>query len=332
MLLEHHFILQAGDIASLEHECDALSASFPDARIVFRRFFLGDARQAEYIPEHEGAVSVIVQPPLGGQSVAVWIYLVENAGSVKFRRGMSAVCDCGAEHLWHSGFLSDKSGSERQTAAILTDYEHRLDSEGMNIVSNCLRTWFFCRDIDHNYAGLVKARREYFDEVGLLPTTHYIASTGIAGDPVDSRHIVQLDTWSFRGAVTQRYLHASDKMNPTYEYGVTFERGVMAHYSGKDHCIISGTASIDSKGNVLHVGDVKAQTYRMWENVGALLSEGGMSWENLSMALVYLRNPSDYETVAPMFASRFPKLQYVMLHAPVCRPDWLIEMECIAIK
>ena len=95
------------------------------------------------------------------------------------------------------------------------------------------------------------------------------------------------------------------------------------------HVLISGTASIDNRGDVLHVGDVVSQTLRMWENVKTLLAEGGSRWSEVKMMLVYLRNVSDYSAVAPMFADKFPDIPYVILHAPVCRPDWLIEMECL---
>ena len=121
-------------------------------------------------------------------------------------------------------------------------------------------------------------------------------------------------------------------MNPTYEYGVTFERGVRVKYGDRSHYYISGTASIDNKGNVLHVGDIKAQTYRMWKNVEKLLEEGGSSMNDVMEMLVYLRDMADYETVRALFDGRFPRTPKVFLLAPVCRPTWLIEMECVALK
>jgi len=33
-----------------------------------------------------------------------------------------------------------------------------------------------------------------------------------------------------------------------------------------------------------------------------------------------------------MFAQRFPDIPVVITLAPVCRPTWLIEMECMAIR
>jgi enamine deaminase RidA (YjgF/YER057c/UK114 family) len=106
---------------------------------------------------------------------------------------------------------------------------------------------------------------------------------------------------------------------------------VRVDYAGRAHCIISGTASIDNKGQIVHPGDVQAQTRRMWENVEALLAEGGARWGDIAQATVYLRNPSDYGLVADMLAEKLKGIPYVILHAPVCRPGWLVEMECMAL-
>jgi enamine deaminase RidA (YjgF/YER057c/UK114 family) len=148
--------------------------------------------------------------------------------------------------------------------------------------------------------------------------------------PAATPAIVQMDALAIEGAFTQRYLYARTHLSPTYDYGVTFERGVRIDAGGHHATLISGTASIDHKGNILHEGDVTAQTRRMWENVEALLDEAGDAWSDVRMMLVYLRNREDAALVKPLFDERFPDTPKVFLHAPVCRPGWLVEMECIA--
>jgi enamine deaminase RidA (YjgF/YER057c/UK114 family) len=130
----------------------------------------------------------------------------------------------------------------------------------------------------------------------------------------------------------QRYLYAPTHLNPTYEYGVTFERGTRMEYGDRTHLIISGTASIDNQGNVLHVGDIVKQAQRMCENVETLLAEGGASFNDVMQIIIYLRDTADYETVKQFFSERFPHIPSVITLAPVCRPTWLIEMECWAVK
>ena len=80
------------------------------------------------------------------------------------------------------------------------------------------------------------------------------------------------------------------------------------------------------------MGDIVRQTERMWENVQALLAEAETSFDDVAQIIVYLRDPADYATVKALFDKRFPLTPYVITLAPVCRPTWLIEMECLAIK
>ena len=127
-------------------------------------------------------------------------------------------------------------------------------------------------------------------------------------------------------------MYALTHLNPTIEYGVTFERGTVVEYGDRAQAFISGTASIDNKGQVVHVGDIVRQTHRMWENVDALLAEAEMNLaEHAAQITVYLRDTADYVTVRDLFAARFPHVPTVITLAPVCRPEWLIEMECIAV-
>lgn len=80
----------------------------------------------------------------------------------------------------------------------------------------------FVRDVDTQYAGMVKARKENFAEQGLTEQTHYISSTGIGGLPADTRALVQMGTYALTGfePSQQRYLYAPTHLNPTYEYGL----------------------------------------------------------------------------------------------------------------
>ena len=190
------------------------------------------------------------------------------------------------------------------------------------------------RDVDTQYNGLVKSRRECFTEQGLTSDTHYIASTGIGGTPADPKALIQLGAYALTGfqPQQQRYLYAPTHLNRTSDYGVTFERGTLMKYGDRNHAYISGTASIDNHGEVLYVGDIKRQTERMWENVEKLLEEGGMSYSDVMQIVVYLRDGADYQVVDNMFKTRFPDIPYVVTLAPVCRPTWLVEMECIAVK
>lgn len=308
---------------------------FWGAQYIMKRYFLSDSTNQQPLMRQQKniSVSLIQQQPLDGTKIAAWLYL-QSGVEVREQNGAVVVSHNGYQHLWKMGMVKNQGDSARQTEELLTEYEAMLSKFNATLAENCIRTWFFVRDVDTNYHGLVVARRENFIQQGLTEKTHYISSTGIGGSPADTKALVQLGTYAITGLEPeqQHYLYAPTHLNPTYEYGVTFERGTVVEYGDREHVFISGTASINNKGEVVHVGDIINQTQRMWENVEALLKEGETSWEDVMQIVVYLRDTADYEVVRQLFAERFPHIPTVITLAPVCRPTWLVEMECIAVK
>ena len=308
---------------------------FWGAQYIMKRYFLSDSTNQQPLMRQQKniSVSLIQQQPLDGTKIAAWLYL-QSGVEVREQNGAVVVSHNGYQHLWKMGMVKNQGDSARQTEELLTEYEAMLSKFNATLAENCIRTWFFVRDVDTNYHGLVVARRENFIQQGLTEKTHYISSTGIGGSPADTKALVQLGTYAITGLEPeqQHYLYAPTHLNPTYEYGVTFERGTVVEYGDREHVFISGTASINNKGEVVHVGDIVLQAQRMWENVEALLKEGETGWEDVMQIVVYLRDTADYEVVRQLFAERFPHIPTVITLAPVCRPTWLVEMECIAVK
>jgi enamine deaminase RidA (YjgF/YER057c/UK114 family) len=81
----------------------------------------------------------------------------------------------------------------------------------------------------------------------------------------------------------------------------------------------------------VHPGDVRRQLDRTLANVDALLRSGGARIEDMTHFLVYLRDPSDYQIAQSYLDERFPQIPRLLLRGAVCRPEWLIEVEGIAI-
>ena len=307
---------------------------------VFKRFFLSDAaNQTTYLlsvlgERTTGALSIVEQPPLDGTKIALWVYLQKGVQAQTLSNGLVEVKHGEYRHLWTAYNFNQASNSEEQTRILLNDYIAQLEEQGCRLADNCIRTWFFVQNVDVNYMGVVKARNEVFATQNLTKNTHFIASTGIAGRHANPKVFVQMDAYAVEGLNPEQvhYLYASTHLNPTYEYGVSFERGTYIDYGDRRQVFISGTASINNKGEIVHPGDVCKQTERMWENVETLLKEAECSFEHVQHLLVYLRDISDYSVVSEMFEKRFPTIPKVYLLAPVCRPGWLVEMECMAVK
>lgn len=308
------------------------------AKPVFKRYFLSDAtNQRPLMPQDDSCtVSYIQQPPLDGSKLALWLYLQRGTEVIPSadRLNSTVVRHNGYEHVWTMNMTTTEGSSYGQTETLLVRYGKLLESYDMTVEENCIRTWFFVRDVDTQYKGLVVARWENFTLHGLTPETHYVASTGIGGNPSDPKSIIQMGCYALKGfkPEQQRYLYAATHLNRTSEYGVTFERGTLLKFGDRNHAIISGTASINNKGEVMHEGNIEMQTRRMWENVEKLLEEAGMTMDNAAQLIVYLRDGSDFEKVRSLFHEKYPNIPTVFTLAPVCRPSWLIEMECMAIQ
>ncbi len=304
---------------------------------VMVRFFLSDAanQAAEVRAIDFGcAVSVVEQSPVAGMKVAAWIWLQEGVEVKAEKGGYYAVAHGGYTTLLRTSACEPGLQSSTATRAMLGDLALELCDRGGSMLNNCLRTWLFVRDIDVNYAGVVAGRNELFALNGLSTDTHFIASTGINGSHEDPTVTVQMDSLCHLGIDPRQVeqIEARTHLNPTSEYGVSFERATAVDFGDRRHVYVSGTASINNRGEVVHVGDIACQTERMIENVGALLDAAGCDFSHVGHLIVYLRDIADTPEVEAIFAERFEDIPYVLVHAPVCRPTWLIEMECMAFK
>lgn len=301
---------------------------------VFKRYVLSDAsNQYHLLPKHEQcAVSVIQQSPLdGAKAVCMVLYQSDSTFS---NIGNGAWADCSGRFWMGDDVSVPASDSETMTISYLEKLSEILTSAGGSLKNHCVRTWFFVRDVDNNYSGVVTGRNKVFARHDLTEKTHFIASTGIAGNSPDPKRLVAFNAFadlSLRGEQI-KFLYGKSHLNPTYEYGVAFERGTAVDYGDRRHLYISGTASINNKGEIVAPGDIVAQTDRMLENISVLLNEGDCSWSDVAHMIVYLRDISDYNVVSRIIDNRFPDIPRAIVLAPVCRPGWLIETECMAIK
>lgn len=295
------------------------------------KVFLSDIRnqlpqlQASSLYRHclsATALSVIGQPPLSGAKITL---LVKTSDEPERTQLLS---------LRLSAEEAKGLDAYGQTLLLFQRYLQYAEERDLTLRTHLMRTWIYVSDIDSNYAGMVKARNEVFALHGLTPETHFVASTGIGGDAEAPEAKVAIDFLTYPD-VSERdklYLQAPTHLNPTHEYGVAFERATRLSLPGKQVFYVSGTASIDHRGRVVYEGDVARQTARLLENIGELLKAGGATMVDVKYFIVYLRDLSDNDVVNLLMEQAFPGVPRVMTLAKVCRPKWLVEMECVAEK
>lgn len=74
-----------------------------------------------------------------------------------------------------------------------------------------------------------------------------------------------------------------------------------------DLLFISGQIPIDPQTGKFVSEDVKEQTKQVFKNLGAILTEVGLGYENIVKATVYLTDMNDFAAMNEVYASFFDK-------------------------
>lgn len=347
--------------ASFENALQALNDSYLSAlkelgldpqTLAYCRFHVSDiVNQKDILAASEignnvryGAVSIVEQVPCATDFVVFFAYHIRGNGQ-HFKKDLNArpghwpaeVSLTGNHYtmLWTAMTSAPGAiGPKNQTLELFSSFHAILKPLNLTLRKNLVRTWMYVRDIDNNYHGMVEGRKDLFASHGLTSGTRFIASTGIEGKGPDIAALVSMDALSIGGIKEEqlRVMNALENLSPAISYGVTFERGLRVLFGDRSHLYISGTASIDCKGTILHENDVKKQTARTIDNIEALLKEQGSDLSDMAYAVAYVRNPKHFFCVNEILKKRLPPdIPLVFVQGAVCRPGWLFEMECVAI-
>lgn len=313
---------------TLMQELDDLLLQLYDVKTSFTRVYFSDIKnQLSTFECHplarklkEGIVAYVEQPPLDGSKVAL----------------QTAEGDT-SHFVFQTIRLENPRTTqtiEEQTFEAFDSHISLLQEKGLTFKDKCLRTWCFVYDIDRHYAGFVSGRNRLFAREGLGKETHLVAPTSVGGSFACDAALIGVDFLSvdndYRGAI--KYLQAPEYLNRTEEDGMAFERGAMVDVADERYFFISGITSIDKQGEIVHSGDVVTQAGRIFLNVQELLKDGGGSLADLQSVIIYLRDIADYVTIDRYMRMRFPKLNYLIVQARLCRPKCLIEVEGVAVK
>jgi len=153
-----------------------------------------------------------------------------------------------------------------------------------------------------------------------------------------------LDEVAARGddSVTRHVITNDDVLNEAFDYEPTpssFTRGLCIEMKANTRLLlISGTASIDERGETVYVGDFRAQCWRTFRNITELLKAEGASWHDIVRTSCYLRDiERDYKDFNEVRTHFYGSQKLVPLpastgiQARLCREDLLVEIEAIAM-
>jgi len=95
---------------------------------------------------------------------------------------------------------------------------------------------------------------------------------------------------------------------------------------------VSGTLAIGQNGESLHVGDIKAQTRYVIEQIKSVVEEAGGSISDIAYNAIFLKNRSDYSAFNEVYADYFggnPPARYCLI-CELVRDEFLVEIASTA--
>lgn len=138
----------------------------------------------------------------------------------------------------------------------------------------------------------------------------------------------------------KKAMSAPEVLNEAYDYSLpsSFSRGMRVDIRGITMLFISGTASVNERGESIHLGDFEAQTWRTFRNITALLEAEGATWHNIVRTTCYIKDiEKDYDKFNEIRTAFYkeqgldPLPASTGIQARLCRDDLLVEIEAIAI-
>ncbi|MHC4606044.1 MAG: RidA family protein [Planctomycetota bacterium] len=224
------------------------------------------------------------------------------------------------------------SGAPEQAGRMFRAAREMVEAEGYS-VTDIARTWIYLPRILEWYGEFNRVRAECFQEFGLIEgkRVRYLpASTGIQGRRAPDEECF-MDVLVVGSADATRPMK-NPRQNEAFEYGSFFSRGSVVPLPGPATLYLSGTASIDTAGRTVCVGDARAQVRYTLKNVASLLGTEGAGLGTICQATAFCKDAESWKAFAEERAAQgLEGLPVVSVFADVCRDDLLFEMEAVAV-
>jgi enamine deaminase RidA (YjgF/YER057c/UK114 family) len=340
-------------------------ALVPTTMMVFLREAGHEAACREIVGATFGSAApvttYVVQAPCCGAELGLELWAlggpevkVERYG----RRVLAVECD-GIRWVYAADIRggAGTDGPYAESLRALRRMQAGLEEAGVGLI-HLVRTWIYVNRITsgpegaQRYQELNRARTDFFRGIRFGAETLaggdagpvFPASTGIgtqgthismAGLAMSSARpdvfIVPLESPKQTSAYS--YSAAYSPQSPKFSRAMALVQG---HYLT---LLVSGTASIMAEKTV-HAGDIVGQTRQTLDNIECLVSAenlarhglpgAGVTFGDVAKLRVYVKHLADYEACRSVVESRLPGVPCIYLHAEVCRPDLLVEIEAVA--
>jgi enamine deaminase RidA (YjgF/YER057c/UK114 family) len=282
----------------------------------------------------DGLAGVLIHAVRPSQAGGVWT--ISDKGAARGRGWKRH----GATFLFLQDLHGAAAGRTRksQAARMFKRTARILERQGATY-RDVARTWIYLPRILQWYEGFNEVRNAKYREFGLISArpagtvgrgTSLPASTGISGEnPHGAGPVMDLLAVSGRpGCRVQVNLMSNPRQKNAFDYGSAFSRGVRILQPDVTQLQVSGTAAIDERGEGVFPGDCRAQIFRTFDIIEALVAPAGASLRNICQATVFLKRAQDFPVYRQAAAEReLADLPAVCVLADICRDELLFELD-----
>lgn len=128
--------------------------------------------------------------------------------------------------------------------------------------------------------------------------------------------------------MTRRHIQPDSVPRPVAEYAQGVE------VCGGRLLFVAGQVPLDAAGELVGAGDIRAQTRQVFRNIQAIVEAAGGSMTDIVKLTVFLTDMNDYQAFKEVrrefLKPPFPAATLVQV-ASLVRPEWLVEVEAIAV-
>jgi hypothetical protein len=318
-----------------------------------------NAAVGERFGDRRPVVTCVAQRPLEGDLV-MEATVVERGGGVEIGYGEGnylVMTDAAGRELIVGGVVGDDPADDFKTRSdrVFERIGRIMEREGFP-VDSIVRQWNYIEGITRmergrqHYQDFNDARSRFYSRAGWADG--YPAATGIGSRtggvtveldalvagadvvdmPLDNSLQVAAHTYSQGVLVGGVDCGAEQKTTPK------FERARLIGRPGDAIVLISGTAAIRGEASSV-TDDVTEQTRITMENVEFLSSPGNINsrggivtgeTRRFDLLRVYIKEPDHLGRVRDYMDSHYGDVPKFYLHADVCRPELLVEVEGVA--
>lgn len=276
--------------------------------------------------------------PTNGLLYGTQVYSVSGSNCTPVYLNSKIVGSCYEDKNAEYCFLGDiRPGNNNlsrveQTQETFDNIKKALETIGMDF-SHVIRTWFYLDKLLEWYSEFNAVRTKFFSEQGVFNNL-VPASTGIGEGNLQEAALVT-------NVLAVKPKHAGVHVIPVpspmqceaTDYKSSFSRAVEIQFPDNRQLYISGTASIDDKGNSIHVGNITGQIEQTMEVVRKIIESRSMNWCDVVRSIAYFKDIKHL----PLFydycqRNHLPPLPVSYCQSDICRQDLLFEIEIDSIS